>query len=70
MGKRYERGQNITIYLIASKGREAEMNVLRDELVGCYDLTFYLRENIKVIEGEVNTSKMELELLRLESERS
>ena len=46
------------------------MNVLRDELVGCYDLTFYLRENIKVIEGEVNTSKMELELLRLESERS
>ena len=46
------------------------MNVLRDELVGFDALILYLRENIKVIEGDMNASKMELELLKLESKQS
>ena len=35
------------------------MNVLRDDLVGCDALIFYPWENIKFIEGEINTSKMD-----------
>ena len=46
------------------------MNVLRDELVGFDALILYLREKIKVIEGEINASEMELELLKLESKQS
>ena len=46
------------------------MNIRRDALVGCDALILYLQEKIKVIEGEMNTSKMTLELFRLESEQS
>ena len=52
------------------RGGEAEMNVLSDELVGFDALILYLREKIKVIEGEINASEMELELLKLESKQS
>ena len=36
---------------------EAEMNVTRDELIGCNALIFDLQEHTKVLEGGVNTSK-------------
>ena len=44
------------------------MKIRRDALVVCDALILYLQEKIKVIEGEMNTSKMELESLRLEYE--
>ena len=47
------------------RGREAETNVLRDKLIGCYALILDLRENIKFLEEDKNTLKTELELLGL-----
>ena len=44
------------------------MYVMRDELIGCNALIFDLQEHIKVLEGDMKTSKTELELLILESE--
>ena len=42
------------------------MDMMRDEMIGCNALIFDLREHIKVLEGEMNTSKTELESLILE----
>ena len=44
------------------------MKKLRGELVGYNALIFYPRRHIKVLEGEMNTPKKELESLRLEAE--
>ena len=38
-------------------GREVEANVLRYELVGCDALILNLQENMKFIEGGMNTLK-------------
>ena len=38
-------------------------------MVGCDDLILEPREKIKSIEGDINTSKKELELFILESEQ-
>ena len=40
---------------------EEEMNMTRDELIGCNALIFDPQEHIKVLEGGVNASKIELE---------
>ena len=42
-------------------------NVMRDDLVGYNALIFDLQEHIKVLEGDMNTSKTELKSLILES---
>ena len=44
------------------------MDMMRDEMIGCNALIFDLREHIKVLEGDINTSKTELDSLILESE--
>ena len=40
------------------RGREAEINVLKDDLVGCDALILDPQENIKFLKGDINTSKM------------
>ena len=50
--------------------REAYINVMRDELLVFNALILYPWEHIKVLEGDMNTSKTELESLRLEYEWS
>ena len=46
------------------------MNVLKDDLLGCNALIFDPQEHIEVLEGDMNTSKIQLESLILESECS
>ena len=42
------------------------MNAMRDDLVGYNALIFDLQEHIKVLKGDMNTSKKELKSLILE----
>ena len=46
---------------------EEEINVMSDELIGCNALIFDPQEHIKVLKGDMNTSKTEVKSLILES---
>ena len=67
-GRDTREAENLRDIKLIKRGRESEMKIRRDALVVCDALILYLQEKIKVIEGEMNTSKMELESLRLEYE--
>ena len=64
-GGEIRQEENLRDIILIQRGREAETNVLRDKLIGCYALILDLRENIKFLEEDKNTLKTELELLGL-----
>ena len=64
-GGEIRQEENLRDIILIQRGREAETNVLRDKLIGCYALILDLWENIKFLEEDKNTLKTELELLGL-----